>query len=184
MKYTACVVLPTGLGVGFFAKDIVTLIFGDSFVYAVLPLQILIIGTVIFGLVKAIGSSLAGIGRVDVNLKITAFGAMVNIILNFLLIPLYGIVGAAIATITSFIIIALSIIYLTITIMHIKIDVKWYARTSMITVLIMPLFILAPNHYATFLLLGGYCVILGSLFNKEEGKTLKSLVFSAFHKRD
>jgi O-antigen/teichoic acid export membrane protein len=184
MKYTACVLLPTGLGVGFFAKDIVTLIFGDSFVYAVLPLQILIIGTVIFGLVKAIGSSLAGIGRVDVNLKITAFGAMVNIILNFLLIPLYGIVGAAIATITSFIIIALSIIYLTITIMHIKIDVKWYARTSMITVLIMPLFILAPNHYATFLLLGGYCVILGSLFNKEEGKTLKSLVFSAFHKRD
>ena len=182
IKYTAYILLPIGLGVGFFAKDIVTLIFGDSFVHAVLPLQILIIGTVIFGLVKAIGSSLPGIGRVDVNFKVTSFGAMVNIILNFLLIPIYGIVGAAIATTTSFVIISLSIIYLTITIMHIKIDVKWYASISMITVLIMPLLILAPNYYATFLLLGGYCAILGYLFNKEEGKTLKSLVFSAFHK--
>ena len=182
MKYTACILLPIGLGVGFFAKEIIMFIFGEGFIYAVLPLQILIIGTAIFGIVKAIGSSLAGIGRVDINFKVATFGAMVNIILNLLLIPLYGIVGAAIATITSFVIIALSIIYLTITIMHIKIDVKWYARTSMITVLVAALFLLTTHHYVTFLLLGGYCVVLGYLINKEEGKTLKSLVFSVFHR--
>jgi O-antigen/teichoic acid export membrane protein len=184
MKYTACILLPIGLGVGFFARDIIALIFGVGFVYAVLPLQILIIGTVIFGLVKAIGGSLPGIGRVDVNLKVTGFGAIVNIILNLLLIPIYGIIGAAIATITSFVIIALSFIYLTITIMHIKIDVKWYARTSIITVLVAALFLLSPNHYVTFLLLGMYCIILGCLIDKEEKKILKSLVFSVFHKKE
>ena len=182
MKYTACILLPIGLGVGFFAKDIVTTIFGMGFVHAVLPLQILIIGTVIFGLVKAIGGSLPGIGRVDVNIKVTAFGAMVNVILNLLLIPIYGIIGAAIATTTSFIIIAVLFIYLTITIMHIKIDVKWYARISMIAVLVAVLFLLTSHHYVTFLLLWGYCVVLGYSINKEEGKTLKSFVFSVFHK--
>lgn len=185
MKYTAYILLPIGIGVGFFAKEIIILIFGAKFIYAVLPLQILIVGTVIAGIEKSIGSSLTSIGRIDVNLQLTALGAIVDLILNLLLIPRYGIVGAAIATITSYIIGALLTFYFIIKFMHIKINVKWYALITMITGLVVALFLFSnKNHYVTFLLLSGYCIVLAYLFNKEEGKNLKLVFFSVFRKMD
>jgi stage V sporulation protein B len=54
IKYTACILLPMGLGVGFFAKEIVTIIFGNEFNYSISPLLILLIGTVVFGISKSI----------------------------------------------------------------------------------------------------------------------------------
>ena len=177
MKYTSFILLPVGVGLGFFAKEIIILIFGTEFIFAVLPVQILIVGTVIFGLVKAIGGSLSGIGRVDINLKVTGFGAMTNIVLNFLLIPTYGIAGAAIATITSFIIIAILFIYLTTSIMQIKIDLRWYGLVTIITAMFVSAFLLNTNYYVNLLLFGIYCFVFVNLIKKEDRKTLKSLIF-------
>jgi O-antigen/teichoic acid export membrane protein len=135
MKYTACVLLPIGLGVGFFAREIITTIFGGGFVHAVLPLQILIVGTVIFGVVKAIGGSTTGAGRPGIALKIVATSATINIVLNILLIPYLGIVGAAIATAISLSVHTLLGLSLTIKILKVKIDFKWFAKLSGATLL-------------------------------------------------
>jgi stage V sporulation protein B len=141
MKYTACVLLPIGLGVGFFAKEIITLIFGDGFVHAVLPLQILIVGTVVFGLIKSVGSSVTGMGRPDIALKLVCISATTNVVLNVLLIPIYGIAGAAVATTVSLFIGSLLGIFVTVKMLNIKIDLKWYTKISGMTLLTILIFI-------------------------------------------
>ena len=135
MKYSTCILLPIGLGVGFFARDIITTIFGAGFIYSVLPLHILIVGTVTFGVVKAIGGSTTGVGRPDIGLKIVGISATTNIVLNVLLIPHFGIAGAAIATTASLSVATLLGLLLTIRIVKVKIDFKWFAKISGMTLL-------------------------------------------------
>lgn len=182
MKYTACILLPIGLSVGFFAKDIITMIFGDGFVYSVLPLQILIVGTVIFGVFKSIGSFLPSVGRPDLSLKINGTGAVVNVILNVLLIPLLGISGAAFAMIPSFVLIAGSSIYLMIKVGQTKINIKSYTQLSIIAILAVALFIHLNwiNIYLLGSLILGVCIITIFMFvlTEEDKQMLRSLAYS------
>lgn len=142
MKYTACILFPIGLGVGFFAKDIITMIFGGGFVYSVLPLQILIVGTVINGAtVRSIGGSLSGVGRPDLILKIVTISATTNIMLNILLIPYFGIVGAAVATTTSLLAHTFLGLFLTIRTIKVKIDFRWFIEILAVTFLLILVFV-------------------------------------------
>lgn len=141
MKYNACVLFPIGLGIGFFANEIITLIFEDTFIHAVLPLQILIAGTVVYGISKAIGGSTTGAGRPDIALKIVGFSATTNVVLNVLLIPVYGISGAALATTVSLFIASGLEIFTTVRILNVKIDLKWYTKIYGITLLAILIFV-------------------------------------------
>ena len=133
IKYTALMLLPVGLGVGFFAEGIITTIYKEDFKYSVLPLLILIVGTVIFGIIKSIGGSVTGAGRPDLGMKVVGISAIINIVLNALLIPSYGIVGAAIATMVSLLVNALAGLFLTIKILNFKFDIKWFIEIFGIT---------------------------------------------------
>ena len=102
IKYTACILLPIAVGVGIFAESIVSSIFGEGFNSAVLPLRILLVGTALQGAtIRAVGSSLTGVGRPDISLKLVTISAVTNIVLNILLIPKFGIAGAAATTTCS-----------------------------------------------------------------------------------
>ena len=174
MKYTACVLLPVGLGVGFFAGDIISLIFGGEFIYAVLPLHILIVGTVVFGIVKAIGGAVTGIGRPDIGLKIVGISATINIVLNVLLIPVYGITGAAVATAVSLFVASLLGIYTTNIMLNLKIGLKWYAKISVLTLLTISVFIFFKhiNEYLLGItLLCIYLIVIFTNFLAEEDRT-------------
>jgi stage V sporulation protein B len=180
MKYTACILLPIGLGVGFFAKDIITMIFRSGFQNAVLPMNILIIGTVIFGIVKAIGGSITGAGRPDIGLKIVIISAITNIVLNLTLIPYFGIAGAAIATTVSLSINALLTLILTIKILNVKFDFRWYAKMFGMTSLAVLLIVLLGFigiYLAGIIILGIYMFFIIALFlKKEDRKYFKDLI--------
>lgn len=184
MKYTACILLPIGLGVGFFAKDIITLIFGEGFICSVLPLQILIVGTVIFGIAcKAIGSSLAGVNRPDLSLKTTSAGAILNIILNVLLIPHFGIVGAAIATAISLITMSFVFDGLIIKTLLVNVDTKWFTQIMGITLISIFSFVagnrLIDSYILEFIILiACITLIFGFLLTDEDISLLKSLISS------
>lgn len=172
MKYTACILLPIGLGVGFFSKDIVTLIFREDFVYSVLPLQILLIGTVIFGVVKAIGGSVTGAGRPDLALKIVSVSAAINVVLNVLLIPHFGIAGAAIATMISLSVATFLGLSFTVEILKVRIDFNFFAKLSGITLLsiLFFMYIRFVNEYliGTIILCIYVFVIAAFLLTKED----------------
>jgi O-antigen/teichoic acid export membrane protein len=158
MKYSACILLPIGLGVGFFAEDIITTVFGEEFIYSVLPFLILLVGTMINGAMqRPIGSILYSIGMPDLNLKIFASAAMANIILNLILIPHFGIAGAAVATTISLSLITLLILFYTIKETRVIIDFHWFTKIYLIAVACILLYYLLGkiNYY----FVGGVIII-------------------------
>ena len=149
MKYTACALIPMGLGVGFFANDIITTIYGEKFIHAVLPLLILIIGTVINGIPKSLGGTIAAVNRPDLEPKKMICSASVNVVLNILLIPRFGITGAAIATMCSLLIGGALHLFLTIRLTKVKINFAWYAKLGIISlfIILVCFFLRQVNHH-------------------------------------
>ena len=188
VKYSACILLPIGLAVGFFAKDIIILIFGVDFVYVVLPLQILLVGTVIRGVVaQPIGGSLAGIGRPDLSFKISVIMATMNIPLNIIFIPRFGISGAALATTISLIVGSIILLLLTIKLLSIKIDAKWHVRFAGLGFVAIILFESGRgfvNQYllGCFIILFFFILIYIFFLTEEDRNLFNSIVHSLIRK--
>ena len=139
-KYSACVLIFAGMSIVFFAKDIITFLFTPEFLPAVLPLTILTIGTVTSGILNSIGVIFASTGKVNLVLKISAIGAIGDVILNIALIPVYGIIGAATAT-TAFYMLGVGItIYLLRKVFVIKLDAFWFTKMAMLIGMSVTLF--------------------------------------------
>ncbi len=84
-----------------FAKKIVLVLYGDAYLPAVSALQIMVWKGVVRGIDASI-SQWALLKNLQRYLPIRqVWGGIINVILNFLLIPRYGISGAALATIAS-----------------------------------------------------------------------------------
>jgi stage V sporulation protein B len=159
LKYSALALMPAGLAIGFFAEDIVSRIYGQGFQQSALPLQILLLGTVIFGVAcTSIGGSLAGINRPDLSLKAAGISAGANVILNIVLIPKFGIAGAAIATCTSLILMTLIFGLMTIRTLSIKIDIRWFAVVIIAALLGSLTFIVGIQFFNQYLL--GFVILI------------------------
>jgi len=142
-----------------------------------------VIGLVIFGIFKSIGSTLAGIGRPDLSVKANATGATANVILNILLIPILGIMGAAIATTISLIVVSVVSMYFVHKVVHIKINTRWYVRMISIILILVLLFTLGLETINIYLLGSAILVIhviivFAFLLNKEDKDTFKALIYS------
>jgi len=79
-------------------------IFGSDFKEGLSALRILCIGQLINTLVGSVALLLNMTGHERLSVKGVGIGAGLNIVLNFLLIPIWGVSGAAIATATSMIV--------------------------------------------------------------------------------
>jgi O-antigen/teichoic acid export membrane protein len=96
--------LPFFLLMVLFPGTVLRILFGSEYVVASLALSILALGFFISAFIGPTGQLILSLGRTKLNLIITAIAASSNFLLNLLLIPLYGIVGAAIAMTSSLII--------------------------------------------------------------------------------
>jgi O-antigen/teichoic acid export membrane protein len=86
-------------------------LFGQNFLPAFLPLLILLVGCSIYAPVLAINGVLLAIGKVKLESKILIVCTIINILFNILLIPKYGLIGAALAASFSSALISLLTIY-------------------------------------------------------------------------
>ncbi len=101
-KYVTLAMILLGFGLLVLAEPFVRLYFGPEFGDSVLPLQILIIGSLGFGLARIMNPLIEGTGHIKSGIRISAGIVALNICLNILFIPIYGIKGAAIATSISY----------------------------------------------------------------------------------
>ncbi len=92
--------IPVFIIILIFGKELLAL-FGKEFVFGFSSLILLSIGQFINVSVGSIGYILAMIGKQNVMSLIVFISFLINIVLNLYLIPLYGILGAAIATMIS-----------------------------------------------------------------------------------
>lgn len=94
--------LGIALGITLFAKYLLLIIFGGAFLGALPALYICAWSTVGASL-NSFAQQMLVVENATKNVTVSAFlGMVTNIILNFLLIPLYGISGAALATLISY----------------------------------------------------------------------------------
>lgn len=104
IKFSFVLILPALLIMLSFPKLVLNLFFGSQYIQAYLGLQILSLTSIFFLLRGIMGTTLAGIGKPILNTKAAVIMALSNVIINLLLIPHYGILGAATATLLSFMI--------------------------------------------------------------------------------
>ena len=186
MKYTACILLPIGLGIEFFSKEIVTGIFGDGYIFAVLPLQILLIGTIAANIVGSVGGTLASVGRPDIAMRIAGISAIVNVVLNLIFIPRLGIIGAAVASAISFTTSAVLSLYYIMDVTSVSINKKWYLNIGLLTVFFFFLFFIGMNVLNTTLIgFGLLFIYLNMIYffflEQEEKNTFNSILHNIIH---
>jgi len=187
MKYSTCILLLLGLVIGFFSKELITLVFGQGYSLAVLPLIVLIIARV-GSITLPVGASFSGAGRPDIVLKLSACQAVLNLVLNFLLIPPFGILGASIATATTFLIGTAVHLILMPKILKVRVDIKWFVKTMGLACIAIALF-LVGREFINYYIVGGvilcaYTMLIPTVFlTSEDRYTLKSLAYSVVHRR-
>ena len=181
IKYSSLILVFIGLMVFFFGNDIMIFLFKKDFTASFVPLQILLIGTVIRGgIAQPIGATLTGIGRADLIFKLTAFMLVINALFNLLLIPRIGIIGAAIATSISLSTGALINLVLIVKNMSVKIDGGWLLKLLGIVITSLFLFkigthLINPYLLGSILLLAYLLFMLTLLLTKEDKTILKAL---------
>ncbi|WP_157196716.1 flippase [Methanococcoides burtonii] len=81
-----------------FGNYLIITIFTEEFLPAYRPMLILLVGYSICAPIGSVGNTLSSVGKVNIVFKMTALCALMNTMLNLILIPNYGIIGAASAT--------------------------------------------------------------------------------------
>lgn len=99
------------LGLLLLGQFLIEMLFGKNFLPAYQPLLILLVGCSIYAPVLAISGVLPAIGKIKLESKIFIICTITNILFNILLIPKYGMMGAAIASSFSSISMSLLTIY-------------------------------------------------------------------------
>ena len=87
-----------GGGLFLLGKWIIYLLFGAAYAGSIAPFLWLIPGIVLGSMSRIISNYFAGIGKPEINTYVAIFLTILNIGLNIILVPKYGVVGAAVAT--------------------------------------------------------------------------------------
>lgn len=111
VKYMVIIAVPIGVGTSLLADKVILLIFGAEYSHSIIALQILIWFTV-FAFVDGVFAQLFNsVNKQIILAKVTGSCALLNVLLNVILIPKYSYIGASIATVvTEFI--ALSLVFI------------------------------------------------------------------------
>jgi O-antigen/teichoic acid export membrane protein len=127
MKYTAMLIVPISFVGIVVSRDLITIIFGEEYVSATVPLQILLASFAFGGIFGAVGTALSSTNWIHVSFIIGAVQVAANTVLCVVLIPRLGMNGASAATATAHIAGNLFTLYVVQRLLKIAIDWKWFA---------------------------------------------------------
>lgn len=101
-KFSFAFIIPAGLVIIAFPEIIIRLIFGEGYLGAATALQILCAASILYTLFVIFSAAIVGMGKpVVVTIVVSIMGGL-NLISNLLLIPIYGIEGAATALFATY----------------------------------------------------------------------------------
>lgn len=104
-RYSFVFIIPPALIVIAFSKHFINFFFGEQYISGALALQILMLGALLFVVAGINHSIISAIGKPKIVAKIVIFAALLNFIANMLLIPHFGIEGAAFSTTLSYLVV-------------------------------------------------------------------------------
>ena len=143
----ACLSIPASIGLILVAKEMILVMFGDGFYNSILVTQILAFSITTVAFSNFLGLQiLVAIGKEHVTTISTVCGAIINIILNLLLIRQFAHVGAAIASaITELMVTLIQIIFVR---KYIKLNINIFKIfiSAFIMTIVLILANLIPAH--------------------------------------
>lgn len=101
VRYLIIIMLPIAMGITLMSDKIVLLIYGAEFAGSITALQILIWAILLGGINLILLNLLVSIDRQKLNTLSVGICAIVNVVLNLILIPILSYNGAAIATVVT-----------------------------------------------------------------------------------
>jgi O-antigen/teichoic acid export membrane protein len=119
LQYTLLLYLPAAVGLVLVAEPTVRIVFGEAYLDAVPVIQVLAVYVVVRAINEITTQALDFLGRARIRAAAKGTTAVANLGLNVLLIPTYGVVGAAAATVLTFTIYTLVNVY----VMHTEVTV-------------------------------------------------------------
>ena len=183
VKYFALLALPTAFGLSFLAVPLLNIITTPDFSVGAPLIPFFAFGGVFFGLTQIWSNIMQLVKKTHIVLYVYLFIAILNISLNFILVPFMGILGAAISSFCSYLVMAVLTYLITIRYLKIHIDYKFFIKSMTASVLMG--FALLLLHPITLVQITS-SVILGILiyfsllfifkgFNKDEIKFAETI---------
>ena len=169
-----------------FPEKLLLLLFNDKFLEAVLPLQILSLGALFASIIGLSINLLSIIGKTRLILRNFIALTGLNIILNLILIPKYGMIGASIATLITWIVFCIVILYQVFRNYKFNIFRGYFWKLIIITSLVFVIGLWVKNNIVDSItrsiLLGiGLMIIyffalyLFNVFDKEDKEIMRSI---------
>lgn len=159
-KLLTIIAIPIGIGTTILAEKIIVLIYGEQYISSVIALQILIWAGVLSFINYTPATYLSSINKQRTLMIFTCLGAILNIIFNFILIPLFSYNGAAIATVSSELFVGLILIYSIHNVQNISILSLDIILKSLISGCFMGVFLIIFQNNILILLLILFAAIL------------------------
>jgi len=110
VRVTFWMLLFVSLVLGAFCKPIVMVALSPKFLPSVVPILIMLPGMTVKCCSKVLGIYFNGVGRPEINSIALTASVPANIILMYFLLPVYGIVGAALATTLGYLVEAVALL--------------------------------------------------------------------------
>lgn len=112
--------IPAAAGLVLVAEPLIQLVFGTDYTGAIPVLQVLAVYAVLMSVTKLTSNGLDYLGRARERAIVKGISAVLNVVLNVILIPWIGVVGAAVATVITYSMYTLANVY----IMHTELDLR------------------------------------------------------------
>jgi O-antigen/teichoic acid export membrane protein len=149
-KWICLCSLPLFMVFFLYPEPIIAILFGSNYVPAEFALRILSIAYIINNFSGPCGATLLALGRSQFIMFATLASAIINVIFNALLIPSYGLIGAAIATGISVVSINLLRNWKIYSLNKIQPLSKNLLKPTFLSIIIMVAFYLATKSYIFF----------------------------------
>lgn len=146
-RYVTLLVFPLCIGTMIFSKTIIGLLFGSDYIFASDALKILVAGMFFFTIYTVSSSISQGLGKPYLPMIILVVGTVVDLILSILLVPLYGINGAATATAIASLLIMIAIVWKTLQISNVKLPFSDFAKIFLASFLMGAFLAILPKTY-------------------------------------
>jgi len=160
-RYTSAIAFPAAAGLTFLSKKIITGVYGVEYIPGALPLAILS-----FVLIPASFNYLLTVFNAKEMPEYSAYlitaSMLLNVVLNYILINIYGIGGAALATLISRIFVVSFAIFLLYRVLRLRINVKVVLKPALCSMIMLGALLVIPE--PTSLIAGIVEVTFGVIF--------------------
>jgi len=182
LKFFLLISVPSVVGLTVLAEQILVLLTTIDFIKGSTVIPLIALSALFAGIYQIIMNITIICKKTKYNFWIQVFSALSNIALNIILIPLIGIIGAAIATLFSFIIMSIMIHIISKKYLRFKIDIVFILKIILSSILMGLIVFLLKEQISLLLqvLIGivtyfVFCYVF-KIFNKQEISFFKNII--------